>query len=136
MQETSSRRRFLTSAAAIAGTFAAAAAVVGPTAGALAADAAAAPAAPKPKLKKAVKFGMIKTDGSIKSKFELVKKLGFQGVEFDSPADIDRAEAVAAQQDTLIQIHGVIDSVHWKDRLSDPDEKVRERGVEALKTAI
>src|SRR3954464_8901040 len=74
-----------------------------------------------PKLKKAVKFGMIKIDGSIKDKFELVKRLGFQGVEFDSPSDVNRAEANAAQEETGIKIHGVIDSVHWKQRLSDPD---------------
>jgi hexulose-6-phosphate isomerase len=30
----------------------------------------------------------------------------------------------------------VIDSVHWKDRLSDPDPAVRQRGLDALKTAF
>ena len=88
------------------------------------------------RLKKAVKFGMIKTDGSIKEKFELIKRLGFQGVEFDSPSDVDRAEANAAQESTGIKIHGVIDSIHWKERLSDPDPAVRARGLEGLKTAI
>ena len=121
----SSRRRFL--AAALATPIAAALATR-----TLGADA----AAPKPKLKKAVKFGMIQTDGSIKDKFELIKSLGFQGVEIDSPSDIDRKEAVAAQESTGIEIHGVIDSIHWKERLSDPDPAVRARGLEGLKTAI
>jgi L-ribulose-5-phosphate 3-epimerase len=89
-----------------------------------------------PKLKKAVKFGMIKSEGSIKDKLELIKRLGFQGVEFDSPSNIDRAEANAAQDATGIKIHGVIDSIHWKERLSDPDPAVRARGLEGLKTAI
>src|SRR5207248_2327155 len=41
-----------------------------------------APAAqPKPRLKKAVKYGMIRIRGSIQGKFELIKKLGFLGVE-------------------------------------------------------
>lgn len=90
----------------------------------------------KRKLRKAVKFGMIKTDGSIEEKFELIKSLGFEGVEVDSPSGIDRAEARRAQEKTGIVIHGVIDSVHWKTRLSDPDAKVRAAGVEALRTAL
>ena len=43
---------------------------------------------------------------------------------------------VKAQASTGIKIHGVIDSVHWHTRLSDPDSKVRAKGVEALRTAI
>src|SRR5438874_2292206 len=90
----------------------------------------------KPKLKKAVKFAMIAGKAPIKDKFELIKKLGFLGVEMDSPSNIDKDEAVAAVNDTGIKIHGVIDSVHWKDTLSSPDEKVRAKGLEALKTAL
>src|SRR5262249_59308989 len=90
----------------------------------------------KPKLKKAVKFTMIAGEASIKEKFELIKKLGFLGVEMDSPSNINKDEAVAAVKDTGIKIHGVIDSVHWKDTLSDPDQKVRAKGLEALKTAL
>jgi L-ribulose-5-phosphate 3-epimerase len=88
-------------------------------------------------LKKAVKFGMIKVpDASIEEKFNLVKSLGFEGVEFDSPSKFDRDEAVRARDKTGIKIHGVIDSVHWQQRLSDPDPKVRSVGVDALRTAI
>jgi L-ribulose-5-phosphate 3-epimerase len=88
-------------------------------------------------LKKAVKYSMIKVNGaSIEDKFNLIKSLGFQGVEFDSPSDINREEAARAQDKTGIKIHGVIDSVHWRIRLSDPDAAVRAQGVEALRTAI
>jgi hexulose-6-phosphate isomerase len=91
---------------------------------------------PRPKLKKAVKYGMIRTRGTIEDKFNLIKKLGFQGVELDSPSRIDRGEAVRARDATGIVIHGVVDSVHWTTRLSDPDPEVRARGLEALKTAL
>jgi L-ribulose-5-phosphate 3-epimerase len=90
----------------------------------------------KPKLKLAVKYDMIKIDGPIEKKFELVKSLGFQGVEMNSPSDIDKDEAVKARDKTGIAIHGVIDSVHWKDTLSHPDEKVRARGLAALQGAL
>jgi len=90
----------------------------------------------KPKLKLAVKYGMIKIDAPIEKKFELIKSLGFRGVEVDSPSNIDKDEALKARDKTDITIHGVIDSVHWKDTLSHPDEKVRAKGLAALKGAL
>ena len=92
--------------------------------------------AKKPKLKKAVKYGMIREGKTIKEKFELIKKLGFLGCEIDSPGAPNLKEANEAQEATGIRIHGVIDSVHWRDTLSHPDEKVREKGLAALKQAL
>jgi hexulose-6-phosphate isomerase len=142
-----SRRGFLQSTLAAAAGATAVAARAGPL---FAADdpgsakpgAAPAPAAGEaakpagPKLKKAVKFDMIKIKGSIEDKFNLIKSLGFLGVEIDSPSGVNKEEAVAARDKTGIQIHGVIDSVHWEIRLSDPDQKVRAKGLEALKGAL
>jgi hexulose-6-phosphate isomerase len=79
---------------------------------------------------------MVKEGASVEDKFNLVKSLGFQGVEIDSPGGVNREEAVAAKKKTGVEIHGVIDSVHWDKRLSDPDPAVREIGLKALKTAI
>jgi len=89
------------------------------------------------RLKKAVKYGMIRVpNASIEDKFNLIKSLGFEGVELDSPSDVNRDEAARARDKTGIKIHGVIDSVHWKIRLSDPDAEIRSQGVAALRTAI
>jgi L-ribulose-5-phosphate 3-epimerase len=90
----------------------------------------------KPKLRLAVKYGMIKTKGSVEEKLNLVKKLGFEGVEVDSPSGLNKAEVKAASDQTGIQIHGVIDSVHWRDTLSHSDEAVRAKGLAALSGAI
>ena len=92
--------------------------------------------AKKPKLRIAVKYGMIKHDGSIEDKFDLIKKLGLQGVEVDSPSGLNKAEAKAAAEKTGIVIHGVIDSVHWRDTLSSSDADVRAKGLAALNGAI
>ena len=35
-----------------------------------------------------------------------------------------------------LPIHGVVDSVHWRDTLSHPDPAVRERGLAGLQTAL
>jgi L-ribulose-5-phosphate 3-epimerase len=123
------RRDFLISAAA--STFAGAAAGVAPTLSVFAAESSKAP-----RLKKAVKYDMIKMNAPIKEKFGLIKSLGFQGVEVDSPSNINKEEAKKASEDTGIKIHGVIDSIHWNVRLSDPDEAVRAKGLEALKGAL
>src|SRR4051812_24849325 len=85
-----------------------------------------------PKLKKAVKYGMIRIPGSPLEKLQLAKKCGFQGVEIDSPGNTNLDELVKARDATGVLIHGVIDSVHWKDTLSSPDAEVRARGLKAL----
>ena len=85
-----------------------------------------------PKLKKAVKYDMIGVKGTPTDKFNAIKKLGFLGVEINSPAGLKLDEVVAATKETGILVHGVIDSVHWSDTLSSPDEKVRAKGLKAL----
>jgi len=90
----------------------------------------------KPKLNKAVKYAMIGAGKTVKEKFELIKKLGFQGVEIDSPSGIDRVEMLLAQEQTGIKVHGAIDSVHWGTPLSSPDAAVRAKGLASLKVAL
>ena len=85
---------------------------------------------------KAVKIGMVKTPGSLQEKFQLLRRLGFDGVELDSPSSLDPDEVLRARDATGLKIHGVVDSVHWQSTLSDPDPEIRSRGLEALKTAI
>jgi len=91
----------------------------------------------KASIRKAVKFSMIQEPSlSIAEKFQLLKDLGFDGVEMESPNELDRSEVVAARDDVGLPIHGVVDSVHWTQTLSDPDPAVREAGLDGLKTAI
>ncbi len=97
--------------------------------------AAAPPTADKPILK-AVKIGMVGGDLSLLEKFRLLKELGFDGVELDSPNNLARDEVLAARDEAGLPIHGVVDSVHWKDHLGHPDPEVRARGVAALRTAL
>ncbi len=91
---------------------------------------------PKAKLKKAIKYGMIKLNGDHLAKLELAKKCGFLGVEIDSPGTADLDALVKASKETGVVIHGVIDSVHWRDTLSHPDAQVRAKGLAALEGAL
>lgn len=86
--------------------------------------------------KKAVKWGMVQTDGSILDKFTLLKQLGFDGVELDAPSNLNKEEVLGARDETGLAIHGVVDSAHWRDYLSHPDEAVRASGVRALEEAL
>ncbi len=129
MSDTLNRRTFLAQSAA---TLAATAA-----AGSLAAAEGETPSAAKKRhLLKAVKIGMVGGDLTMLEKFKLVKELGFDGIELNSPNDYDRDEVIAARDQTRLPIHGVVDSVHWKDTLSDPDPAVRQRGLDGLKQAL
>ena len=76
--------------------------------------------AKRPNLRLAFKYNMIKINGSPEDKLNLAKKLGMEGVEVDSPSTFDKDEVKAASKKTGVKIHGVIDSVHWRDTLSDP----------------
>ena len=85
---------------------------------------------------KAVKYGMIGEGKTPKEKFELIKSLGFDGVEMDSPSDLKVEEAAKAAKEVGIVIHGVVNSTHWQIRMSDPDPAVRGKAIENMKTAL
>jgi hexulose-6-phosphate isomerase len=89
------------------------------------------------KFKKAVKIGMVRPGETLLEKFKLLKELGFDGVELDAPSEkYPSQEAKKCMAETGLQVPGVVDSVHWKQRLSDPSEEVRAQGVEALRAAL
>jgi hexulose-6-phosphate isomerase len=87
-------------------------------------------------LKLAVKYDMIRAGNTPEEKFALIKRLGYDGLEMNSPDKVDRDEVVRARDKTGVVIHGVVDSIHWQKRLSDPDPAVRAEGLSGLTTAI
>lgn len=90
----------------------------------------------RPTLQKAVKYSMVDVEGSVADRFRLVKDLGFDGIEMESPNDLDSKEVRRASEEIGLPIHGVVDSLHWDQPLSDPDPDVRAVGVKALRTAL
>lgn len=94
------------------------------------------PRKPRAKLKPAIKYSMIESEGGVLARFQLAKECGFEGVELDSPIDIDRQAVVDASKATGVKVHGVIDSVHWSKPFSHPSEGVRAEAIKALEGAI
>jgi len=82
--------------------------------------------------KKAFMLGGV-SQGSPLGAFQLLKEAGFEGVELISPNKMDRREVLDARDKTGLVIHGVSGSRHWHDTLSDPDPKVVERGMAAIR---
>ncbi|MFW5657707.1 MAG: sugar phosphate isomerase/epimerase family protein [Bacteroidota bacterium] len=90
----------------------------------------------QPLLKKSLKYGMIQEGDTILKKFQLVKALGFDGVELDSPNQLNREEILQAKEQTGLLIPGVVNSSHWKMPISHPDAEIREACIEASLQAI
>lgn len=87
-------------------------------------------------IRKALKYGMIGAGSSVLDKFRIARDAGFEGVEMDSPTDLDLDEVLRARDETGLVIPGVVDSVHWSRTLSDADPAVRDAGRAALETAL
>jgi L-ribulose-5-phosphate 3-epimerase len=85
-------------------------------------------------LKKGIMWGSIGTGKTIMEKFQAAKTAGFDGVE--PMSHLDRKEVIAARDATGLIIPSVCGELHWKYPLSDPDPKVRELGLEALKVTL
>ncbi len=85
---------------------------------------------------KAVKYGMVRGAMSVREKFQLVKDLGFDGIELHAPGGLQTDAVLEARDQTGLVIHGVVDSVHWKMPFSHPKEAVRKHGVNALLKAL
>jgi L-ribulose-5-phosphate 3-epimerase len=101
---------------------------------AIAADSAAdssAAAAAKPRLRKTLKFGMVRVPGSLADKFAAVRKAGFEGVELDAPG-FNVAEVKAAIQISGLLVDGTVNANHWNVRHSDPDPEVRAAALQSL----
>jgi L-ribulose-5-phosphate 3-epimerase len=85
-------------------------------------------------LKKGIMWSTVGVKGSVLEKMEAIKAAGFDGVEMISHMDQD--EVVRARDKTGLIIPSVCGAHHWKLTLTDPDPKVREGGVDALKQTL
>jgi L-ribulose-5-phosphate 3-epimerase len=85
-------------------------------------------------IKKGIMWGNIGYGKSILEKFQAAKDAGFDGVEVYS--HLNREEVLKAKELTGMIVPSVCGSLHGKFPLSDPDHKVREQGLEALKVTL
>ena len=89
-----------------------------------------------PKLKKGLGFGMIQEEIPLLDKLKLVKDLGFDGVEFNSPVDFNLKEVVDAKEKAGILLPSTVNKDHWSKPLSDPDPSVREFIIDSITKSL
>ena len=87
-------------------------------------------------MKKGLGFGMIKEDLSLTDKFKLVKDLGFDGVELNSPLDMKISDVLSAKEKSGIELPSVVNKDHWSKPLSDPDPQVRQECIESVAKSL
>lgn len=87
-------------------------------------------------LKKSLGFGMIKEDLSLTDKFKLVKDLGFDGIELNSPLDIDKSQILEAKTKSGIDTPSVVNKDHWRIPLTDPDPEVRKQCIQSVAQSL
>jgi L-ribulose-5-phosphate 3-epimerase len=87
-------------------------------------------------LKKGLGFGMIKEDLPLTDKFKLIKDLGFDGVEMNSPVELNNSEFLDAKERSGIELPSVVNKDHWQMPLSDPNPKVREQIIKSVATSL
>jgi hexulose-6-phosphate isomerase len=91
---------------------------------------------PALKLKKSLKFDMVKENLSIMDKFKLLKDVGFDGVELETPNTLPMKEVLQARDRTGLEIPGVVCGATWKSQLSHRDPAIRENGVKLVKQSL
>ena len=85
-------------------------------------------------IKKAIMWGTVGVKGSVAEKMKAIKAAGFDGVEMMSHMDAD--EVLRARDEAGLEIPSVCGALHWDKPLSDPNPKVREEGLEALRQTL
>lgn len=87
-------------------------------------------------LKKGLGFGMIKEDLSLTDKFKLVKQLGFDGIEINSPVEYEISEILEAKEKSGIEIPSVVNKDHWQKPLSSPDLEIRKQIIKSVAESL
>lgn len=91
----------------------------------------------KPVIYAAIKGGSIGGDyAAMVARLKQLKQLGYDGVEGASPGIPNTGDLRKAIDETEFPVHGVVDMVHWQDRLSSPDPAIREKGRIALEQSL
>lgn len=89
------------------------------------------------RLKKACCIGLLPSSMTVLERFQLAKRLGFEGIEpntLNTPEEV--AEYREASKSTGLKIHSIMNSDHWRYPLSDDDPEVVAKCVEGIKTSL
>lgn len=98
-------------------------------------------AATKRDIKKCLKIGMVREGSTILEKMQLIKDVGFDGLEFNGPLSLDGQvftdvkEILKAQDKTGMKVPGLVAGKYGR-LFSEADPKKRAEGVAGFKQAL
>lgn len=85
------------------------------------------------RVRKAVKFHMLEVEASVQERFRILRDVGFEGVELQSPNEYDTEALVNAQKETDLEVIGVV--AGWK-HFGSNDPNVLKQSHDELDTAL
>jgi len=88
------------------------------------------------KLKKSLGYGMIKVDMSLIDKFKMIKDIGFDGIEFNSPLDVSIDELLKVKEKTGLELPSTVNKDHWTKPLSHPDKEIRQACIDSVTKSL
>jgi L-ribulose-5-phosphate 3-epimerase len=87
--------------------------------------------------KKGVLVSMLPKQLSYRERFEMAKRVGFEGIEAQTVTDQAEAEQIRdAARAVGIPIHAVMNMDHWRYPLSSPDPAVVDRSIQGMETSM
>ncbi len=87
--------------------------------------------------KKSLMFGMVPKAATLEDRVKMAKDAGFEAIEVDTMSDPKEVEAMkSATQKNGIHVEAIVCSKHWSHPLSDPDPKVAEQTMEAMRVSL
>jgi L-ribulose-5-phosphate 3-epimerase len=88
-------------------------------------------------IRKAVLFGMLPKEMSVRDRFQLARDAGFEEVEcYTTPDQREADEIKKAAEATKLRIHSVMNSDHWKYPLSSADPAVVDKCRQGMETSL
>lgn len=85
------------------------------------------------RVRKAVKFHMLESEAPVRERFRILRDAGFEGVEFRSPNDHDTEVILEAEEETGLDVIGVV--AGWK-HFGSTDEAELKQSHDELDTAL
>lgn len=90
----------------------------------------------KSSIKKSLGYGMIAGKYSLLDKFKMVKDIGFDGIEFNSPLEFPVSELIEAKEKTGIELPSTVNKDHWAKPLSHPNADVRQACIASVAQSL
>lgn len=88
-------------------------------------------------LKKSLYYSMIQGNMTIEEKFALAKRAGYDGIEVPTTDDPAVAQEMkGAARKTKLEIHSIMNQLHWRYPLSSDDPQVIEKSLAGMRTSL